>query len=147
MMFSIPEAAHSSTEYWMRGLSTTGSISFGCAFVAGRNRVPSPAAGNTAFRTRFGFSGIARFRPAQTCNLRGPLSVVNPIEKNSADLWRQRIRAYLPRDLDSASPSPLAEHSNPSTKRYLFKIIVEDHDPCRRICPDFFVMLAKECAV
>jgi seryl-tRNA synthetase len=35
----------------MIGLSTSGSISFGCAFVAGRNRVPSPAAGNTAFRT------------------------------------------------------------------------------------------------
>src|SRR5437868_15404281 len=35
----------------MRGLSTTGSISFGWAFVAGKNRVPSPAAGNTALRT------------------------------------------------------------------------------------------------
>jgi hypothetical protein len=35
----------------MAGLSTRGSISFGCAFVAGRNRVPSPAAGITAFLT------------------------------------------------------------------------------------------------
>jgi hypothetical protein len=33
----------------MAGRSTTGSISFGIAFVAGRNRVPSPAAGMTAF--------------------------------------------------------------------------------------------------
>ncbi len=33
----------------MTGLSTTGSISFGIAFVAGRKRVPNPAAGNTAF--------------------------------------------------------------------------------------------------
>src|SRR2546421_12528278 len=33
------------------GLSTRGSISFGCALVAGRKRVPSPAAGNTALRT------------------------------------------------------------------------------------------------
>jgi hypothetical protein len=33
----------------MAGLSTTGSISFGIAFVAGKNRVPSPAAGITAF--------------------------------------------------------------------------------------------------
>src|SRR5258708_6406362 len=41
----------SSTAYWMRGLSTSGSISFGWAFVAGRNRVPRPAAGKTAFRT------------------------------------------------------------------------------------------------
>src|SRR6187402_1005920 len=35
----------------MIGLSTSGSISFGCALVAGRNRVPRPAAGNTALRT------------------------------------------------------------------------------------------------
>src|SRR5580693_1495602 len=35
----------------MRGLSTSGSISLGCALVAGRNRVPSPAAGKTALRT------------------------------------------------------------------------------------------------
>src|ERR1700722_10883737 len=36
----------------MSGLSTTGSISLGCALVAGRNRVPRPAAGRTALRTR-----------------------------------------------------------------------------------------------
>src|SRR6266404_1140373 len=35
----------------MRGLSTSGSISFGWAFVAGRKRVPNPAAGKTALRT------------------------------------------------------------------------------------------------
>src|SRR5579862_5771010 len=34
----------------MSGLSTTGSISFGLALVAGRNRVPRPATGNTAVR-------------------------------------------------------------------------------------------------
>ena len=50
-MSSIPARTASSTTYWMAGLSTTGSISFGCAFVAGRNRVPSPAAGMTALRT------------------------------------------------------------------------------------------------
>jgi hypothetical protein len=33
------------------GLSTIGSISFGCAFVAGKNLVPSPAAGIIAFLT------------------------------------------------------------------------------------------------
>src|ERR1700722_8249413 len=42
----------------MSGLSTTGSISLGCALVAGRNRVPNPAAGRTALRTRCGFSAI-----------------------------------------------------------------------------------------
>ena len=33
------------------GLSTIGNISFAIAFVAGRKRVPSPAAGITAFLT------------------------------------------------------------------------------------------------
>src|ERR1700733_14916448 len=47
----IPAPTASSTAYWMSGLSTTGSISFGEAFVAGRNRVPRPATGNTAFVT------------------------------------------------------------------------------------------------
>src|ERR1700722_20280256 len=47
----MPEFMASSTPYWMRGLSTRGSISFGWALVAGRNRVPSPAAGKTALRT------------------------------------------------------------------------------------------------
>src|SRR4051795_5810481 len=50
-MSSSPAAAASSTTYWMAGLSTTGSISFGVAFVAGRKRVPRPAAGITALRT------------------------------------------------------------------------------------------------
>src|SRR2546427_8298181 len=52
MMCSMPDATHSSATYWMSGLSTTGSISLGCALVAGRKRVPRPAAGGTALRTR-----------------------------------------------------------------------------------------------
>src|SRR5256885_3097667 len=48
----------------MIGLSTSGNISLGCALVAGRNRVPRPAAGKTALRTTCGTSdrsrGIAR---------------------------------------------------------------------------------------
>src|SRR6266851_520869 len=48
---SIPLAIASSTPYWMVGLSTSGSISLGCALVTGRKRVPSPAAGKIAFRT------------------------------------------------------------------------------------------------
>src|SRR6266567_2462411 len=51
-MSSIPAFTASSTTYWIAGLSTTGSISLGELFVAGRNRVPSPAAGMTALRTR-----------------------------------------------------------------------------------------------
>lgn len=42
----------------MVGLSTIGSISFGIALVAGRNLVPSPAAGMIAFLT---FIAIPRF--------------------------------------------------------------------------------------
>src|SRR5688500_8015994 len=38
----------------MIGLSTSGNISLGCALVAGRNRVPRPAAGKTALRTAEG---------------------------------------------------------------------------------------------
>src|SRR5579864_5418440 len=48
---SMPLAIASSTPYWMVGLSTSGSISFGCALVTGRNRVPRPAAGKIALRT------------------------------------------------------------------------------------------------
>src|SRR3954466_1085196 len=50
-MSVMPAAAASSTAYWMRGLSTTGSISFGLALVTGRNRLPRPATGNTALRS------------------------------------------------------------------------------------------------
>src|SRR5277367_3402105 len=58
IMFWIPEWIASSTPYWISGLSTTFNISFGWALVAGRNRVPSPAAGNTALRTlRTGTAG------------------------------------------------------------------------------------------
>src|SRR5712691_10023095 len=48
---SIPLAIASSTPYWIVGLSTSGSISFGCALVTGRKRVPRPAAGKIALRT------------------------------------------------------------------------------------------------
>src|SRR5690606_24571148 len=49
---SRPAATASSTMYWMIGRSTIGSISLGCAFVAGKKRVPRPAAGMTPLRTR-----------------------------------------------------------------------------------------------
>src|SRR5919109_215838 len=49
-----PAASASSAAYWMSGLSTIGSISFGLALVAGRKRVPRPATGNTANRTGAG---------------------------------------------------------------------------------------------
>src|ERR687891_2198658 len=49
-MLLTPDWTASSTPYWMTGLSTSTSFFFGCALVAGRRRVPSPAAGNTALR-------------------------------------------------------------------------------------------------
>jgi hypothetical protein len=49
---SAPASSASSTAYWISGLSTIGSISFGEALVAGRKRVPRPATGNTAVRMR-----------------------------------------------------------------------------------------------
>src|SRR5260370_17382130 len=51
---SIPAPAASSTTYWIIGRSTSASSSFGIAFVAGRMRVPRPAAGITALRTGTG---------------------------------------------------------------------------------------------
>src|SRR5215475_8934095 len=53
MIWSQPAARASSITYWMIGLSTRGSISLGWALVAGRKRVPSPAAGKTALRIFF----------------------------------------------------------------------------------------------
>src|SRR3954470_8261098 len=61
MMLPTPESSASSTPYWMIGLSTSGSISFGCALVAGRKRVPRPAAGNTALRTASGMRRMVAF--------------------------------------------------------------------------------------
>ena len=51
----IPALMASSTAYWIKGLSTIGSISFGFAFVAGKKRVPIPATGKTALVTFFIF--------------------------------------------------------------------------------------------
>ena len=50
---SIPESMASCTMYCIVGVSTMGNISFGCALVAGKKRVPKPAAGMTAFLTFF----------------------------------------------------------------------------------------------
>src|SRR3954471_20459528 len=61
MIWSQPAAIASSTPYWMMGLSTSGSISLGWAFVAGRKRVPQPAAGKTALRTRIELRGYGRW--------------------------------------------------------------------------------------
>src|SRR5918996_3807497 len=60
----MPAAAASSTAYWMRGLSTIGSISFGLALVTGRKRLPKPATGKTAFLSLAGMGSeiLQQFR-------------------------------------------------------------------------------------
>src|SRR5579872_5831562 len=63
-IWSHPEAMASSTPYWMIGLSTSGSISLGWALVAGRKRVPRPAAGKTALRTFMVMRLVSRCCPA-----------------------------------------------------------------------------------
>ena len=50
MTSRTPAATASATMYWIVGVSTMGRSSFGTALVAGRKRVPSPAAGITALR-------------------------------------------------------------------------------------------------
>src|SRR5258705_9378748 len=59
----MPACTASSTTYWISGLSTNGSISLGCALVAGRKRVPSPAAGKTALRICIIFREAPSLRP------------------------------------------------------------------------------------
>src|SRR4051812_29446670 len=71
-----PAATASSTTYWIDGLSTTGSISFGWLFVAGKNRVPSPAAGMTAFFSSLRFDVLScevPTTPRRYPSARGPL--------------------------------------------------------------------------
>ena len=65
MTCSIPAATASSTAYWMIGLSTSGSISLGCALVAGRKRVPQPGGGEDGLANAHRTSGrrVGRCRP------------------------------------------------------------------------------------
>jgi hypothetical protein len=58
----MPAAMASSTAYWIKGLSTTGNISFGLALVAGKKRVPNPATGNTALVIFLCMMGIVVLR-------------------------------------------------------------------------------------
>src|SRR6478672_12373389 len=84
MMLSTPDATASSTPYWMIGLSTSGSISLGCALVAGRKRVPNPAAGNTALQT---FISRTRFP------IRASQQMISGFRKDKR-LWMQTCRVH-----------------------------------------------------
>jgi ferredoxin len=75
----------------MMGLSTMGSISFGCALVAGRNRVPSPAAGKTALRTLAGInSSLVHRRAVGNCGIVFPRPLVLCI-----GTWEKTPMAYV----------------------------------------------------
>src|SRR5215470_13091618 len=95
MNCSMPAACASSTAYWISGLSTTGSISFGIALVAGRKRVPRPATGNTALRT-----GVLTRVPFGRCgNCRAPG------ERSDSSVGSpRRARPYTARLALEASP-------------------------------------------
>src|SRR5262245_52098909 len=73
----------------MTGLSTSTSISFGCAFVAGRNRVPRPAAGKTALRTAPDMRRSYRSTPPS----RGALRRGKPAFARRASARQARLRA------------------------------------------------------
>ena len=88
MMISVqPAATASSTPYWISGLSTRQSISFGMALVAGRNRCPD------------------RRRERQLCGS----SVASLRESPSLNLWLQSsMRSRLPAALNCSSFSSCA---------------------------------------
>ena len=90
-MLATPDCTASSTPYWMTGLSTSTSISFGCALVAGRNRVPRPAAGNTALRIVRSMRVILSQVKSAACSIRAFLrdnleAVRTGLLKRGADL-------------------------------------------------------------
>src|SRR5438874_10219298 len=74
-----PACTASSTTYWIAGRSTTGSISFGELFVAGRKRVPRPAAGITALRTGcIGAPSLSRRRGVASAVTRAEIVLLAP---------------------------------------------------------------------
>ena len=91
-MSSMPQAAASSTTYWMAGRSTTGSISLGTALVTGRKRVPRPAAGITALRT---LDLMVSPAPSATRRLRAARRSRMPYRATVATAWRQRVEHFL----------------------------------------------------
>src|SRR5437763_7577879 len=95
----------------MIGLATTGSISFGCALVAGRKRVPSPAAGNTALRIAvtdllYFFFFFARSRrdswirltPALSMTIFGGLALRSRARMRAASRGDSSSSAVIPQD-------------------------------------------------
>src|SRR5689334_21662551 len=120
----MPAAAASSTAYWISGLSTIGSISFGLALVTGRKRLPMPATGNTAFLSFAGMSELfqqgEQLRPvdhlhaerARLVELAARLVARHHVVR----LLRYRARHLVPFRLDRR-PRFLARHPRESTSQ------------------------------
>src|SRR5207249_3404746 len=90
---SIPLAIASSTPYWIVGLSTRGSISFGCAFVTGRKHGRG--------------DGQAHRREGQQALLRRPVRAGGEGHRNRNAQARHRAGEFLAMstdDLDRVSP-------------------------------------------
>src|SRR3990172_940210 len=76
----------------MSGRSTTVSISFGIALVAGRKRVPSPATGNTALRTRAAIQVLFKVKLNQARAGQTPkLEVPQPLSDNTRRIANGRM--------------------------------------------------------
>src|SRR4029450_13209267 len=90
-MSVIPARTASSTTSWIAGVSITGSISLGVAFVAGRNRVPSPATGITACWT---FTRATVLASSERCQpIRDPR--VHSLSDADVRVHVPRLRPYL----------------------------------------------------
>ena len=91
------------------GLSTSGNISLGCALVAGRNLVPSPAAGKTALRTLFGINlqfrrveGRSQERLKSRCVFRYNNAMADALLELAKELWAKAYEQQMQGDLDLA---------------------------------------------
>src|ERR1051325_3308541 len=93
----MPASLASSTTYWIRGISTMVSISFGIALVAGRKRVPRPATGKTALRMAF-------MEPARMEPWRVYTGCVNNRETLSGALSRANDERGIPVNADRPPP-------------------------------------------
>src|SRR5205809_3660861 len=80
VILRMPASTASSITYWMRGLSTSGNISLGWALVAGKKRVPKPAAGKTAFEM------LMRLLAPQI--IVGPIEPVLPRRRKDVEIKR-----------------------------------------------------------
>ena len=123
-----PAVAASSTTYWIAGLSTTGSISLGTALVAGRNRVPSPAAGITALRRRAGPGGrldmAGSLASLPLCPLR-PRSATAKAALRAAGFARRAARARPPAERAAAA----AAATPPAGRGWPVRLMVACHVP------------------